>query len=108
MPTPYTSTTWIVRPGQEDQFVERWTEFAEWSSAQGLSAAALLLRDVDEPNRFVSFGPWESDDSIRLWRALPGFQERVVRLREVIEHFEPRTLQLVRERGGKRRRRDRL
>lgn len=98
---PYTSTTWIVKPGQEDEFVRRWTEFAEWSAGQGLAAPAMLLRDVDEPTRFVSFGPWENLQMIWRWRGLTGFQERVALLNEVLVSFEPRTLELV---GGHRRR----
>ena len=100
---PYSSTTWIVKPGFEDDFVRRWSEFADWSSAQGLTAAAMLLRDMDERNRFVSFGPWESIEAISRWRSLPGFQERVTRLHEVLEGFEPHTLELVGEERGRRR-----
>jgi heme-degrading monooxygenase HmoA len=100
---PYTSTTWIVKPGQEDEFVRRWTDFAEWSGGQGLAAPAMLLRDVDEPTRFVSFGPWEDIQKIWRWRGLTGFQERVASLNEVLVSFEPRTLELV----GDRRRRGR-
>jgi heme-degrading monooxygenase HmoA len=99
---PYTST-WIVKPGQEDEFVRRWTEFAEWSGGQGLAAPAMLLRDVEEPTRFVSFGPWEDIQMIWRWRGLTGFQERVASLNEVLVSFEPRTLELV----GDRRRRGR-
>jgi heme-degrading monooxygenase HmoA len=91
---PYTSTTWIVKPGQEDEFVRRWTEFAEWSAGQGLADPAMLLRDVDEPTRFVSFGPWEDLQMIWRWRGLTGFQERVTLLNEVLVSFEPRTLEL--------------
>ena len=98
---PYTSTTWIVKPGQEDEFVRRWTEFAGWSAGQGLAAPAMLLRDVEEPTRFVSFGPWEDIQMIWRWRGLTGFQERVASLNEVLVSFEPRTLELV---GGRRRR----
>ena len=103
MTTPYSSTTWIVKPGLEDEFVRRWSEFADWSGAQGLTASAMLLRDMDERNRFVSFGPWETVDAIRRWRSLPGFQERVARLHEVLEHFEPHTLELVGDERGRRR-----
>jgi heme-degrading monooxygenase HmoA len=99
---PYSSTTWIVKPGQEDEFVRRWTEFAEWSSAQGLSAPAMLLRDMDDPTHFVSFGPWEDVQMIWRWRGQTGFQERIASLNEVLVRFEPRTLELV---GGDRPRR---
>ena len=101
MAEPYTSTTWIVKPGQEDEFIRRWTEFAEWSAGQGLAAPAMLLRDVDEPTCFVSFGPWEDIQMIWRWRGQAGFQEHVASLNEVLVSFEPRTLELV----GRHRRR---
>jgi heme-degrading monooxygenase HmoA len=88
----------MVKPGLGDEFVRRWTDFADWSAAEGLTAAAKLLRDLDEPNRFISFGPWETLEAIRRWRTLPGFQEHVARLGEVLEQFEPHTLELVAER----------
>jgi heme-degrading monooxygenase HmoA len=97
----YSSTTWIVKPGEEDEFVRRWTEFAEWSAGQGLSEPAMLLRDMDDPAHFVSFGPWEDVQMIWRWRGQTGFQERVSSLNEVLVSFEPRTLELV---GGKGRR----
>jgi heme-degrading monooxygenase HmoA len=94
----YTHTTWRVKPGREGDFVERWAEWADWSHRQGLQEEALLLRDVESPQTFVSFGPWESVDVVRGWRALPGYQERVERLREVLDSFEPETLEVVERR----------
>jgi heme-degrading monooxygenase HmoA len=93
----YSLTTWIVRPENEDEFVRRWTDFAEWSSAEGLAASAKLLRDVDDPKRFISFGPWETLEAIRRWRTLEGFQVHVAALSEVVEDFDPRTYRLVTE-----------
>ena len=99
MDAPYTHTTWQVKTGQEGEFVQRWNEWVEWSRDQGLTAPALLLRDVENPQKFVSFGPWESISAVRSWRALPGYQEQVSRLRDVIDNFEPRTLEVVARRG---------
>jgi heme-degrading monooxygenase HmoA len=97
MAEAYTHSTWQVKPGLEDEFVRRWEDLARWSALQGLSSRAKLLRDVDEPSRVVSFGPWESMESVRRWRAAPGFHERVARLQEVLDDFE-RTLKVVSER----------
>jgi heme-degrading monooxygenase HmoA len=58
----------------------------------------MLLRDVDDPERFVSFGPWESVQAVRNWRGLAGYQERVAKLHEVVDQFEPRTLEVVAKR----------
>ena len=98
MSTPYTHTTWRVKPGMEEEFVSRWSEWIDWSHRQGLGARATLLRDTESPATFLSFGPWESTEAVRSWRALPGYHDRVARLQEVVESFEPRTLTVVAER----------
>jgi heme-degrading monooxygenase HmoA len=94
----YSHTVWIVKPGQEAEFVKRWSAFEEWSAAEGLSARGKLLQDVDEPRRFISFGPWETLQAIRRWRMLPDFQEHARRLGEVLEQFDAHTLEEVVER----------
>jgi heme-degrading monooxygenase HmoA len=98
MAETYTHTTWRVKPGQEEEFIRRWKEWIDWSHLQGLGPRARLLRDAESPSTFVSFGPWENLDAVRSWRALPGYHERVARLHEVVESFEPRTLEQVAER----------
>ena len=95
MDTHYTHTTWRVKEGSEEEFVSRWQEWAEWSHREGLDAPAQLLRDVENPQTFVSFGPWQSLAAVRSWRGADGYHERVARLREVVETFEPRTLEVV-------------
>jgi heme-degrading monooxygenase HmoA len=93
--TLYTHTTWNVKPDMEDEFVRRWSEWAEWSHREGLNAPALLLRDLENPRTFISFGPWQSATAVKNWRALAGYHERVARLREVVDRFEPRTLEVT-------------
>jgi heme-degrading monooxygenase HmoA len=95
MEKPYTHTTWRVRAGSEDEFVKRWSEWVDWSHREGLEAPALLLRDLENPQAFISFGPWANTAAVRSWRALAGYQERVARLSEVLDSFEPRTLEIV-------------
>ena len=95
MAMPYTHTSWIVKEGRESEFVERWSEWAAWTRRQGLASQAMLLRDVDDPQRFISFGPWESIRAVSSWRGQSGYHERVAKLREVVDHFEPRTLEVV-------------
>jgi quinol monooxygenase YgiN len=94
----YSHTTWNVKAGQEEEFVRRWLEFADWSALEGLTARATLLRDVDAPGRFVSFGPWETVAAVSRGRTQPGFQEHVARLGELLDGFDPHTLELVVER----------
>jgi heme-degrading monooxygenase HmoA len=98
MPRFYSHTAWVVKAGREDEFVAAWQEWVAWSALQGLGSSARLLRDVDQPGRFLSFGPWEDLDTVRRWRSLPGFRERLERLQAAVESFEPRTLEQVAER----------
>jgi heme-degrading monooxygenase HmoA len=93
----YSHSTWTVKAGSEDEFVAAWKDWVAWSAAHGLRSSARLLRDVDDPRRFLSFGPWEDLDTIRRWRSLPGFHERLARLQATVERFEPRTLQQIAE-----------
>jgi len=93
----YTHGTWIVKPGQEDEFERRWHELAGWTISNFPGARGTLLRDLEQPGRFVSFGPWPTAGHADRWRAAPGFADRVARIRETLESFEPRTLQLVAE-----------
>lgn len=96
MGQPYTHGIWTVTPGREEQFVNAWTEMAVWTGRDVPGSMwAKLLRDTSAPNRFITLGPWESLDAIENWRALPGWQERVQRLRELLDGFEPSTLELV-------------
>ena len=91
----YTLTTWHVKAGMEEEFVTRWSEWIDWSHLQGLGAHAILLRDIERPETFISFGPWESIEAVRHWRFLPGYDERVARLHDVLESFEPTTLEVL-------------
>jgi heme-degrading monooxygenase HmoA len=96
MAVPYTLGVWQVKPGRADEFVAAWTEFAEWTSAKVEGAGrGQLLRDTVDEHRFVSFGPWESHEAIAKWRADPGWQERVARMRELLDGLEASTLELV-------------
>jgi heme-degrading monooxygenase HmoA len=86
----YTSGKWTVVTGREEEFVAAWSELAEWTSAEiPGSSWATLLQHRDKPNVFLSFGPWESAEAIAAWRKSPGFQQRVGRIRGMLEDFEP-------------------
>jgi heme-degrading monooxygenase HmoA len=86
----YTSGKWTVVSGREEEFVALWSEMAEWTSAEiPGSSWAVLLQDHDKPNVFLSVGPWDTVDAIAAWRGSPGFQERVGRIRALLEDFEP-------------------
>jgi ketosteroid isomerase-like protein len=59
------------------------------------SGWAKLLRDRRTPNRFVSFGPWDSLEAIERRRDLPGWEERTRLIRELLDGFEESEFELV-------------
>ena len=93
--TVYTLETWVVKPGRGREFVDAWDAFARWTVESGFESTGTLLRVRDDPDRYVSFGPWPSADDAERWRASPGFSEHLERLRETLESFEPRMFDVV-------------
>jgi heme-degrading monooxygenase HmoA len=95
MTETYTSGTWVVRPGEEDAFVQAWTEFVTWASDMPGSGTFRLVRDLDDATHYMSFAPWESFDAQSRWKQLPEFRERIGRVRAHCEDFQPTTYELV-------------
>ena len=91
----YTSGTWMVKAGEEDAFVQAWTEFASWGSEMTGAGTMRLTRDLSQPRRFFSFAPWEDIHVIRAWKSSPEFRERIGRVRQHTEDFTPWELELV-------------
>ena len=92
----FTSGRWLVKPGQEQAFVDAWREFAEWSRARFDAAQwVVLLQDREHPNQFTSVGPWESEAAIEAWRGDEGSRSRIARVRELLDGFDPSTLDPV-------------
>ena len=95
MPQPYNFGVWIVRPGRETDFVAGWRELAEWTAANVPGAGiGRLFQDENQPHRFISVGAWDDKDALAGWRSRLGYQERVGKLREMLETFTPATLEL--------------
>jgi heme-degrading monooxygenase HmoA len=95
MTGPYTVGIWTAKPGQADAFIDAWSEFADWTKATVPGTSwATLLRDKEDPNRFVSVGPWESLEAIDTWRANQGWTERVGRIKELVD-FQTMTLDVA-------------
>jgi heme-degrading monooxygenase HmoA len=86
--TVYTSGTWIVTKGREDEFVRRWTEFLQWTrSTFGELGTAQLIRDEETPGNFVSFATWKRIEAVRDWRSRPEFADRLSACRALCDEF---------------------
>ena len=84
-----------MKAGEEDAFVAAWRGFASWGHTWPGCGTLRLVRDVSEPNRYMSFGPWESFDHQQAWKDHPEFRERIGRVRAHVEEFTPSVLELV-------------
>jgi heme-degrading monooxygenase HmoA len=91
----YTLGIWTVRPGREDDFQAGWQELARRTREDFPDATAVLPRDREIPNRFISFGPWKSPEEVEAWRRSPAFTENVGRIRGLLEDFTPHTMDPV-------------
>jgi heme-degrading monooxygenase HmoA len=95
MAAPYSYGVWVVKAGFEEEFVVRWRDLAEWTATNMPGAGVgRLLQDESQPGRFISFGEWESREAMAGWRSTLGFQERISRLRDLLETFTPASLEL--------------
>ena len=74
MAETYTNGIWLVKEGEEDDFVSAWRDFASWGHTWPGCGTLRLTRDHYEPNRFMSFGPWESFEAQQAWKDSPEFK----------------------------------
>ncbi len=86
----YTLALWRVKPGQEEAFLRAWREdlAAYFLSLPGVMGGTLL-RSVEEPNLFYSFGPWRSLEDIHAMRADPRTPGVMGKLRELCVEATP-------------------
>ncbi|CAI3790698.1 putative quinol monooxygenase [Pseudarthrobacter sp. MM222] len=88
----YTLGIWLVHPGRENDFVQAWRDLARKTQEDFPHAKGVLMHDHDVPNRFISTGPWESIEQIEQWRASSMYKQGVEAMKDMLEHFEPHTL----------------
>lgn len=94
----FTYGRWTVMPGKHEEFLRAWQDLADWTKAniEGAGWAKLLI-DGENPNLFLSFGPWEDPDAIQRWRASEGFAQRIGAMRGLLDDFEAHIAQTVAE-----------
>ena len=95
MSTVYTSGSWQPSPGSEDAFVAAWQQFAAWASTRPGAGNLRLVRDLSRPERFTSFGDWESIEQVRAWKSSSEFRERMARVLQHVDEFQPTESTLV-------------
>ena len=97
MTETYTSGVWIVKDGEEEDFVREWSDFVGWASGFAGSGVFRLVRDLDSPGTYMSFAPWDSFDAQQAWKDQPDFRDRIAQVRHHCDDFQPSTYELVTE-----------
>ena len=95
MNTIYTSGTWKPNAGSEDAFVAAWKQFAAWASSRPGAGRLQLIRNLREPEQFVSLGDWASIEEVRGWKSSPEFREQMAEVMQHVEEFKPAELTLI-------------
>jgi heme-degrading monooxygenase HmoA len=97
MSETYSSGAWMAKEGEEEAFVEAWTEFARWLSTMPGAGTARLTRDLSEARRYLSFAPWDSAEAMHAWKSHPEFRQRMAAVQVHVAEFTPSEFELVAE-----------
>jgi heme-degrading monooxygenase HmoA len=96
MGTAYTCAIWRTMPGRSAEFMARWSQLASWAMDEFPGRQPpVLLRNIEEPDSFVSFGAWESQEEIDLFRNHPEFKRHIDDLHDLLESFTPAAMEAV-------------
>ncbi len=94
----YTSGVWVVKQGREDEFARRWQESADRLALEYPDLKFMLLRDRENPRRFVSLGEgWRNFEQVEAARSSPDFQDGMAAIWRMLESGDISTLDLVLE-----------
>lgn len=92
----YTAGRWTVKPGKEQEFIQAWQEFADWTGKHQVGAGeARLMQDIEHPNRLISFGDWDTPESIQTWRSTAEFTAFLEKARTLCDDIQPGTFKVV-------------
>lgn len=92
----WSSGKWQVKEGNADEFVVRWQEFLTWTKeANEGFLGARLIRDLRNPNSFVSFAAWKDLDSMRAWQGSAEFGKRFDVVHALCEDMQSGGYELV-------------
>ena len=92
----YTLGYWLVREGAEEEFVREWQALgAFFLSLPDPPGTGTLIRSLDDPHLFYSFGPWPSLEAVQKMRAHPDGPAWIARLTALCDEARPGGYRLV-------------
>ncbi len=91
----WTQGIYKVKPGCADDFVRGWRELARHAVEVFGVAPPTILHDRDDPSLYLTFGVWDSLDSLQRFRSSPLVAERALALDDLLDSAEARLLDEV-------------
>ena len=76
----FTLGRWVVLPGCEDEFIDAWRQLGAFFGTlehPPPAGTGVLVRSLDDPSLFYSFGPWDDPAHVAAMRAHPEAAERI-------------------------------
>ena len=67
MDETFTCSIWAVKAGEEDSFLEAFHRFADAATRNFGARKGMILRDTEDPTRFIVIRRWESAESLLSW-----------------------------------------
>jgi quinol monooxygenase YgiN len=92
----WTQGIYKVKPGCADEFVRGWRELARHAVEEFGVAPPTILCDREDPSLYVTFGVWDSLDTLQRFRSSPLVAERALALDNLLDSAETRLLDNVR------------
>jgi quinol monooxygenase YgiN len=92
----YTCGVWIVKEGREDEFARRWQESADNLALNVPDVKFMLLRDRENPRRFISLGEgWRNAEQIEASQSTPEYQDAMTSIWRMLESGDLSTIDLI-------------
>jgi quinol monooxygenase YgiN len=91
----WTQGIYEVKPDCADEFVRGWRELARHAVEEFGVAPPTILCDREDPSLYVTFGAWDSLETLQRFRSSPLVVERAPALDDLLASAEARVLDEV-------------
>jgi quinol monooxygenase YgiN len=91
----WTHGTYRVKPGCADDFVRGWQELARQAVDEFGVAPPTILRDREDRSLYITFGVWDSLETLERFRSSPLVAKRASALDDLLDSAETRVLEAV-------------
>ncbi len=94
--SPFTLATYHVKPGEEEDFIERWKKLVDvFSTLENPPFWGTLVRSETNRNLFHSFGPWEKPEDVAAMRSNADAGRAFQAIRELCDELTPDEYEVV-------------